>query len=123
MNLRNLAIWAVIAIVLVGVYGLVNQGVKPGGPTDVGYSSMLQRIDSGKVRKAILHPYSVETQEADGKNYRANTPFDQDELQKKLEGQNVEFDVKPGPPSVGSIILNLAPIILLFAAMFFIMRQ
>ncbi len=56
MNLRNFAIWAVIAIVLVGVYGLVNQGVKPGGPTEVTYSQMIQRIDSGKVKKAMLHP-------------------------------------------------------------------
>jgi cell division protease FtsH len=123
MNLRNFAIWAVIAIVLVGVYGLVNQGVKPGGPTDVTYSAMLQRIDSGKVKKAVIHPDSIETQESDGKHYRANTPYDQGELQKRLEAQGAEFDVKHGSPSVGSIILNLAPIVLLFAAMFFIMRQ
>jgi cell division protease FtsH len=123
MNLRNFAIWAVIAIVLVGVYGLVNQGVKPGGPTDVSYSQMIQRIDSGKVKKAMLHPYSIETQEGDGKHFHASTPFGQDELTKHLEAQGVDFDVKQGNVSIGSVILNLAPIILLFAAMFFIMRQ
>ncbi len=56
MNLRNFAIWAVIAIVLVGVYGLVNQGVETRGPTDVSYSQMIQRIDSSKVKKTVLHP-------------------------------------------------------------------
>ena len=124
MHLRNFAIWAVIAIVLVGVYGLVKQGATPGGnPVDKSYSQMLQLIDSGAVKHAILRQDTVEAWGSDNKHYRATTPYEQGDLQKHLEGQNVEFDVKHGNPSVASIILNLAPIVLLFAAMFFIMRQ
>jgi cell division protease FtsH len=124
MHLRNFAIWAVIAIVLVGVYGLVKQGSTPGvSPADKSYSQMLQLIDSGAVKHAILRQDTIEAWGSDNKHYRATTPYEQGDLQKHLEGQNVEFDVKHGNPSVASVILNLAPIVLLFAAMFFIMRQ
>ena len=124
MHLRNFAIWAVIAIVLVGVYGLVKQGAAPGGSlADKSYSQMLQLIDSGAVKHAILRQDTIEAWGSDNKHYRATTPYEQGDLQKHLEGQNVEFDVKHGSPGVASIILNLAPIVLLFAAMFFIMRQ
>ena len=55
MNLRNLAIWGVIVVVLIGVYSVVTQGGRAGGPApDISYSQLLQRIDSGDVKQVVV---------------------------------------------------------------------
>ena len=45
MNLRNLAIWVVIGVVLIGLYGMMNQGAKSSAQGEVSYSQLLSRID------------------------------------------------------------------------------
>lgn len=53
MNIRNLAIWAVLIVVGIGAYSVVTQNGRPGGPTpDISYSQLLQRIDSD--RKSVV---------------------------------------------------------------------
>ena len=59
MNMRNFAIWAVIGVVLFGIYGLVSNGANGAAPTPIGYSDMLDKIASGQVKQAILHPDNV----------------------------------------------------------------
>src|ERR1700733_5913472 len=41
MNLRNLAIWGVIAVVVVGLYTMMNQSAKTGASGEVSYSQLL----------------------------------------------------------------------------------
>ena len=66
MNLRKFAIWAVICVVLLGVYQLVDQGgAKSTQPGVLTYSEMLRRIDEGRVKSATLTPDSIETIETD----------------------------------------------------------
>ena len=44
MNMRNFAIWAVIGVVLFGIYGLVNAGANGAAPVPIKYSEMLDKI-------------------------------------------------------------------------------
>jgi cell division protease FtsH len=124
MNMRNFAIWAVIGVVLFGIYGLVSNGANGAAPTPIGYSDMLDKIASGQVKQAILHPDNVTVVQADNKSFRATTPLDQDELIRRLEASNAKFEVKR--PS-GSLLLNLlgtfGPVLLLVAVYLFFMRQ
>jgi cell division protease FtsH len=43
MNLRNLAIWGVIVVLLVSLYGVLNRGGRSGGPAQITYSQLLNR--------------------------------------------------------------------------------
>ena len=124
MNLRNLAIWGVIAVVLVGVYSVMNQTAKGGSGGEVTYSQLLKLIDSGHVKKALIHGETVDATDADGKMVSANTPYNQDELVKRLERENADIQVKStnGNPAL-TILVNLLPVILIGAVWFFFMRQ
>jgi cell division protease FtsH len=128
MNLRNLAIWGVIVVVVLGLYGVMNQSTRMGAASagaDVSYSQLVHNIDSGSVRKASIHGDTVDVQEPDGKTrYSVTTPFPQDDLIKHLEQQNVDFSVKPsgGNPML-ALLINLLPVILIAAVWFFFMRQ
>jgi cell division protease FtsH len=124
MNLRNLAIWVVIGVVLVGLYGMMNQGAKSGGAQEVSYSQLLNRVDSGHVKKAVMRTDSVEAFDSDGKSVTAVTPQDQDELVKRLEANGADIQVKPtGGITPLSILVNMLPILVLAGIWIFFMRQ
>jgi len=127
MNLRNLAIWGVIVVVVLGLYGVMNQTTRMGaaGAADVSYSQLLRMIDSGSVRKATIHGDTVDVEDPDGKTkFSVTTPYPQDDLVKHLEQQNVDFSVKPaGTNPMLALLINLLPVILIAAVWFFFMRQ
>ena len=97
MNLRSLAIWVVIGVALVGLYGMMNQGAKTGGAQEVSYSHLLSQIDSGHVKRAVLRTDSIDAFDSDNKNpITAATPQDQGDLVKRLEanGEKLELLLK-----------------------------
>ena len=128
MNLRNVAIWVVLAVVGLGLYGVMTQTTRlggGGGGADVSYSQLLRMVDSGQVRKATIHGDTVDVQDPDGKTkFSVTTPYPQDDLVHHLEAQNVDFSVKPsgGNPAL-ALLINLLPVILIAAVWFFFMRQ
>ncbi len=127
MNLRQLAIWGVLAVVIAGLYVVMTQTTKAanGAAGELSYSQMLHAIDSGQVHKAVIRGEVVEADEADGKpKFTANTPFPQTDLIAHLEKQNVDFSIKPASNNTAlQILINLLPVVLIVAAWFFIMRQ
>jgi len=127
MNLRNLAIWGVIVVVVLGLYGVMNQTTRMGAASaaDVSYSQLLRMIDSGSVRKATIHGDTVDVEDPDGKTkFSVTTPYPQDDLVKHLEQQNVDFSFKPaGTNPMLALLINLLPVILIAAVWFFFMRQ
>ena len=102
MNLRNFAIWALIGVVLLGVYELVSGG-KPGAatPAEVGYSDILKRIDDGNIKSAILKPGSIEAVQTDNSHLVVNTPMDQSDLTKRLEAHGEARGCVRSEPGAG----------------------
>ncbi len=125
MNLRNLAIWGVIVVVLIGVYSVVTQGGRGGGAaSEISYSQLLRRIDSGEVRTAIFHGPVIEARTTDGKTITSTTPNNPDDLVKRLESRGADIQFKaPGGLSLVGILVNMLPILLLIGVWIFFMRQ
>ncbi len=124
MNLRNLAIWGVIVVVLIGVYSVVTQGGRGGAAAEISYSQLLRRIDSGDVRTAIFHGPVVEARTGDGKTITSTTPNNSDDLVKRLEARGADIQFKaPGGLSLVGILVNMLPILLLIGVWIFFMRQ
>ncbi len=125
MNLRNFAIWALIGVVLLGVFELV-QGNRKGAdtPREALYSDALKSIDDGQVTKAILRPGSMEASLRNGGKLIVNTPIDQADLTQRLEskGATIKID-RPNSMGILNILISLAPVILLVVIWVFIMRQ
>ena len=124
MNLRNLAIWGVIAVVVVGLYTMMNQSAKTGASGEVSYSQLLSMVDSGHVKKATLRGETVEASDSDGKSVTAVTPSNQDELVKRLLAEGAVLDVKPAGGNLAlNVLFQLLPILLIAAIWFIFMRQ
>ena len=123
MNLRHLAIWGVVIVVVVGLYTMMNQSAKGGGTGEITYSELLAKVDAGQVKHVLLRSDSVEA-DVNGKTYAAVTPANQDELVKRLLAEGANIEVKPaGGITALGLLINLLPIILIAAIWFFFMRQ
>ena len=127
MNLRSLAIWVVVGVVLVALYGMMNQTAKSGAAQgEVTYSQLLNRVDSGHVKKAVVRDGAIEVTDAEGKTVTANTPQRQDDLIQRLEKGGA--DIQQGRSrrvmlTVLSVLAQLLPVLLLFGVWFLFMRQ
>jgi cell division protease FtsH len=124
MNLRNLAIWGVIIVVVVGLYTMMNQSAKTGASGEVSYSQLLNMVDTGHVKKATLRGEAVEASDSEGKTVTAVTPSNQDELIKRLLAEGAIVDVKPAGGNLAlNVLFQLLPILLIAAIWFIFMRQ
>ena len=75
MTLRNAAIWVVIGVLLIGLYGMLNHGNRaPGSPVELPYSQLLSKIDANQIKGATVRGEVVETKDAAGKSYTTVTP-------------------------------------------------
>jgi cell division protease FtsH len=124
MTLRNLAIWGVIVVVLIGLYSVLNSGPKTGTNAPVSYSQLLKLTDAGKIQKAMILGSRVQVKGADGKEFTVVTPTNQEDLVKRMEAKGVDIEVKPtGQLTLWTVLLNLLPILLLIGAWIFVMRH
>jgi cell division protease FtsH len=125
MNLRNLVIWGVIVVVLIGLYSMMTGGGR--GATsnqEVTYSQMLQKVDAGEVKTAVIQGPLITVTDQSNREFRTTTPNNQEELVKRLERQGANISVKPaGGGILTGLLLNALPILLLIGVWIFFMRQ
>jgi len=124
MNMRNMAIWGVIVVVLIGLYSMMSGGGQAANAREITYSQLLDRIDSGQVTSAVIRGAAVEVRDAQGEAFTAVTPNNQDDLVSRLEAQNADISVKPaGGFTLVGFLLQSLPILLLIGVWIFFMRQ
>ena len=90
MNLRNLGIWGVIVVVLIGLYSMVTGGSRGAAAGEVTYSQLLAKVNSGEVKKAEIRGAQVIVTDQSNKAFTAITPNNQDDLVKRLESQGAD---------------------------------
>jgi cell division protease FtsH len=124
MTLRNLAIWGVIVVLLVSLYGVLNRGSRAAGPAQITYSQLLNRVDGGRIKAATIRGEMVEARDSDGKTYSTVTPSNQDDLLKRLGANGADIDVKPANQiTLLGVLVQSLPILLLVGVWIFFMRQ
>ena len=125
MNLRNLSIWGVIVVVLVGIYMVMSQtGVTRSATVDVSYSQLLQKVKAGQIKKAVLHNDSIEATDSEGRTLAATTPFPQEDLIKQLDAQGADINIKPqGGNAILGLLSTFLPLLVIVGAWFLVMRQ
>jgi cell division protease FtsH len=124
MNLRNLAIWGVIVVLLISLYGVLNRGGRQGGPAPITYSQLLNRVDGGRIKAATIRGEVVEARDSDGKTYTTLTPANQDDLLKRLGANGADIDVKPANQlTLLGVLGQLLFPVLLLGVWFYMMRQ
>ncbi len=121
---KNLALWVVIALVLMVVFN--NFGPRQSAGDHVDYSQFVADVKSGRVDKVLIEDRTIFGQLADGNNFVTYSPeTDNAPLIGLLLDHEVEIEAR-APENQGvlmQIFISWFPMLLLIAVWIFFMRQ
>ncbi len=123
---RNLALWVVVALLLVALFNLFQPSGGTGRPQmQVAYSDFLNEVNNGTVRDVVIQGRVVSGQLTDGRSFTTYTPEDPALVSRLTErgvrviARPVESDVNP----LFQILISWFPMLLLIGVWIFFMRQ
>jgi len=122
---RNLALWVIIALLLVVLFNLFQPGVSHTSSTQIAYSDFITEVNGGRVRDVVIQGRTVSGQLNDGRTFQTYTPEDP-ALVKTLTDKNVRVIAKPEDSDVNPLLhylLSWFPMLLLIGVWVFFMRQ
>ena len=126
MNFRNLAMWAVIIVLTIGLYNMFknpqNQIQKN---NNIIFSEFLKQVDNGRVVEVEIQGNNIKGIMANGENFTTYSPNDPNLIQ-TLTDKGVSISASPideKMPSLFGVLLSWFPMLLLIAVWIFFMRQ
>ena len=125
-NYRNLALWAIIAVLLIALFNLFQSPQQRGQVREVPYSEFLQEVESGRVNSVTITGDRITgtyTDSATG--FQTYSPGDSNLVQ-RLENRNVTINARPdteGQNSIFGYLISWLPMLLILAVWIFFMRQ
>src|SRR6201993_3797121 len=122
---RNLALWVIIALLLVVLFNLFQPGVSHTNSTQIASSDFITEVNGGRVRDVVIQGRTVSGQLNDGRTFQTYTPEDP-ALVKTLTDKNVRVIAKPEDSDVNPLLhylLSWVPMLLLIGVWVFFMRQ
>ena len=125
MNLKNLMMWGVIVLLVVGLFNLFKNPKHPVASDTVPFSSFLKNVEDGRVVRVEIKGNNIEGVLADGTAFKTYAPNDPN-LVEKLSSKGVNITASPQDnqmPSLWGILLSWFPMLLLIGVWVFFMRQ
>ena len=125
MNLKNLMMWGVIVLLVVGLFNLFKNPKHPVASDTVPFSSFLKNVEDGRVVQVEIKGNDIEGILADGTAFKTYAPNDPN-LVEKLSSKGVNITAAPQDnqmPSLWGILLSWFPMLLLIGVWIFFMRQ
>ncbi len=124
-NFRNLALWIIIALLLVALFNLFQGPSQRETQAQVSYSEFVEQVNAGQVRSVTIEGDHIEGVYQNNQAFATDAPDDPG-LVERLLVNNVDISVEQANrnvPSLLSILINWFPMLLLVAVWIFIMRQ
>jgi len=125
-NLRNLALWIVIALLLVFLFNLF-QGTGPHTTaSSISYSKFNELVVQNQIRKVTFQGDQVKGEMTSGQPFVTTVPNNDSTLWPALNAHHVDTTVSPaddGMPSLLAIFINWFPMLLIFGVWVFFLRQ
>ena len=126
MNLKNLAMWALIILLSVGLFNMFQDPEKINSNRDkIPFSKFLDEVESGRVVEVEIQGNNIKGILADGNRFNTYSP-NFPGLVEKLSSKNVSIVASPledKMPSLLGILLSWFPMLLLIGVWIFFMRQ
>ncbi len=122
---RNLALWVIIALLLVVLFNLFQPGASHTAATQVAYSDFINEVNGGRVRDVVIQGRTISGQLTDGRTFQTYTPEDSS-LVGRLTDKGVRVIAKPEDSDVNPLLhylLSWFPMLLLIGVWVFFMRQ
>ena len=125
-NFRNLAIWVVIALLLVALFNLFQNPVQGRRGQDISYSDFMSAVENRTVQDVVIQGNRISGTFRDtGNAFSTYSPSDAG-LVERLRKNDIKFRARPTEeevPSFFSVLVNWFPMLLLIAVWVFFMRQ
>ena len=125
MNLRNVALWIFIALLVFGLFNLFSNTSTERKNIDLSYSQFLDEVENGSIKDVVIRGNNINGSFDDGrafKTYAANDPT----LVDRLNERGVNISAAPlddGYPSLLGVLISWFPMLLLIGVWIFFMRQ
>src|SRR3954447_23093033 len=123
---RNLALWVIVALLLVALFNLFQpSGSGQRGAQQVAYSDFLNEVGAGHVRDVVIQGRTVTGQLSDGRTFQTYTPEDPN-LVARMTEKGVRVVARPEESDVNPLfhyLLSWFPMLLLIGVWVFFMRQ
>lgn len=126
-NFRNVALWAIIALLLIALFSMFQTSPAQTGSRDIPYSQFLKEVDSSRVKEVVITGNKIVGSYVEtGTTFQTYAPAIDDALTARLEAKNVVINARPetdGSNSFLSYIGTLLPMLLILGVWLFFMRQ
>ncbi len=126
MNMRNLALWGIVAALLIALFVSMQGESTPRNAEEMSYSQLLDNAKAGTIRSAQISDSRVVGQTTSGANYYTyKGPFDPDLARNLAEAGVTNVTVKPAPSgfTLGGLLSTILPLVVIVGLWFFLMRQ
>ncbi|MDE2464691.1 MAG: ATP-dependent zinc metalloprotease FtsH [Alphaproteobacteria bacterium] len=124
-NLRNLALWIIIALLLVALFNMFQGTGSHSTASTITFTQFNQEVTQGDVKAVTVQGNEIKGQLSNGQSFTTYTPNDPNLVQRMLD-HNVQIKVQPadqGMPTLMSIFINWFPMLLLIGVWIFFLRQ
>ena len=125
MNLKNLMMWGIIVLLVIGLFNLFQNPKQSMVSDKVPFSSFLKNLEDGRVVQVEIQGNNIKGILADGTTFNTYAPNDPN-LVEKLSSKGVNISASPQEdkmPSLLGILLSWFPMLLLIGVWVFFMRQ
>ena len=125
MNIKNLMMWGVIVLLVMGLFQIFQNPNKSMVVEKTPFSEFLKNIDDGRVVQVNIKGNDIEGILSDGTTFTTYAPNDPN-LVEKLSSKGVTITASPledKMPSLLGILLSWFPMLLLIGVWVFFMRQ
>ena len=125
MNFKNLMMWGVIVLLVVGLFQLFQNPNKNVVSESIPFSNFLKNVEDGRVVQVNIKGNTIEGVLSDGSTFNTYAPNDPN-LVEKLTSKGVSITASPQEdkmPSLLGVLLSWFPMLLLIGVWIFFMRQ
>ncbi len=122
-NAKNLAFWAILILLLVTLFSVLQDGTGSGRSSQLSFSDFLKRVEAGEVSTVTIDGENIEFTTSDNRRFTTIQPFDADIID-DLQEKGVEINAKPQERGFLSVLgAYMIPMLILIAFWFFMINR
>jgi len=125
MNMRNILVWAILLILLVALFNMLQGPPQQDAGQEMNYSEFMNQVESGGVSAVTIQDQTITGQLESGAQFRTFVPADAN-VTAALRANNVDITSRPSADdgfSLLGILISWFPMLLLIGVWIFFMRQ
>ncbi len=124
-NFRNLALWIIIALLLVALFNIFQGPVQRQGRAPISFSEFNSQIVADQIRSVNIAGNHVEGQFKNGTQFTTDLPEEHTGLTQRMLDHGVDVKARAEGDNITllSVFINWFPMLLFVAVMIFLMRQ